>query len=129
MVQISHHHPSPQTFQSKIHNPPSQRIMLHTPTVIPDVPNIFDLEKIKYINELPTFIQSHVSRVYNIKADGHCGFCVAEYAMGRGEDVHMDIRSALHQEITKRKAFYIKQGVMPNIQSTLDRIYPTPSAK
>ncbi|KNZ45152.1 uncharacterized protein VP01_8436g1, partial [Puccinia sorghi] len=86
-------------------------------------------KKIKYINELPTFIQSHVSRVYNVKADGHCGFCVAAYAMGRGEDAYMEIWRALHQEITKRKAFYVKQQIMPNIQSNLDRIYPKPSTK
>ncbi|KNZ51886.1 uncharacterized protein VP01_3776g1, partial [Puccinia sorghi] len=68
-------------------------------------------------------------RGYNVKADGHCGFRVSAYAMGRGEVAYMEIWRALHQEINKRKAFYVKQGIMPNIQSNLDRIYPTPSTK
>ena len=39
----------------------------------------------------------------------------------------MDIRRALHEEISRRSAFYVEEGTITNVQSTLDRIYPTPS--
>ena len=43
------------------------------------------------IKALPDFIQPFVNNVLDVKADGHCGFRVVGYCLGRGADSYMDI--------------------------------------
>ncbi|KNZ46301.1 hypothetical protein VP01_738g5 [Puccinia sorghi] len=40
--------------------------------------------------------------VIDVKADGHCGYRVVAHALGRGEELYMEIRKELHAEIDKR---------------------------
>jgi histone-lysine N-methyltransferase SETD2 len=66
------------------------------------------------LKHLPDFIQPHVEKIENVKADGHCGFRAAAFCLGKGEGSFLNIRTQLDDEITKRKDFYLKIGCFEN---------------
>jgi hypothetical protein len=75
-----------------------------------------------YQKYLPKSIQPHVEKIFDVSADGHCGFRAAAFCLGRGQGDYMAIRKELYAEITQRKKFYNQEGTFSNIELALSRI-------
>ncbi|KNZ44275.1 uncharacterized protein VP01_9321g1, partial [Puccinia sorghi] len=44
------------------------------------------------IPEIPSMAQDYIVKIFDIKANGHCGFRAIEHAMERGQEAYMGIR-------------------------------------
>jgi histone-lysine N-methyltransferase SETD2 len=76
----------------------------------------------KYMQYLPQSIQPHVEKIYDVSADGHCGFRATAFCLGRGQEDYMAIRKELSAQIKYRRKFYEKEGTFPNIEWSLSQI-------
>ena len=68
------------------------------------------------LNELPGFIQQYVNTIYDVRADGHCGFRAVAACLGRGEEAFMEIRQETYREIQNRRDFYLIDPTMYNLE-------------
>ena len=76
----------------------------------------------EYLLLLPEILQPYVSQVLDVKSDGHCGFRVVSYCLGRGQHEHLAVRNELYQDTKERSQWYKDQGYIDNISSVLNRI-------
>jgi hypothetical protein len=71
------------------------------------------------IASLPKFIQEYVEMLYNVEADGHCGFRAAAICLGMGEEGYMEIRKKMIEEIHSRRWFYQMDPTIDHIDYVL----------
>ncbi|KNE91476.1 hypothetical protein PSTG_15107 [Puccinia striiformis f. sp. tritici PST-78] len=63
-----------------------------------------------------------VSKAFNVKADGHCGYWAVSWALGRGQGDYMKIREELVKEVMDRREWYSKHSFFATIDSILNRL-------
>ncbi|POW11185.1 hypothetical protein PSTT_05423 [Puccinia striiformis] len=86
-------------------------------------PNHNSPEEIPHqIPRLPRFIQPFVQTIFDVDPDGNCGFRVVAYCLYGDQERYMDVRDRMVKELTKRQEFYLKEGIIFNINETLDAI-------
>ncbi|KNZ60008.1 hypothetical protein VP01_1627g3, partial [Puccinia sorghi] len=47
-------------------------------------------------------LHPYISKVLDIESDGHCGFRVVSYCLGRGQHEHLAVRNELYQHTKER---------------------------
>ena len=76
----------------------------------------------EYLPLLPEILQPYVSKVLDVESDGHCGFRVVSYCLGRGQHDHLAVRNEIYEDTQERSKWYIDHSYIDNISSVLNRI-------
>ena len=76
----------------------------------------------EYLLLLPEILQPYISQVLDVESDGHCGFRVVSYCLGRGQHEHLAVRNKLYQHTKERGKWYKDHSYIDNISSVLNRI-------
>ena len=98
-------------------SPPPSDAPLPEPTADKEPP-----EDPSLIPSLPLIIQSSVKKALNVRADGHCGFRVVAWALGRGQGNYQGIREEMIDVIKNCRQWYLEHGFFHNIDSVLERL-------
>ncbi|KNZ62619.1 hypothetical protein VP01_1247g1, partial [Puccinia sorghi] len=72
-----------------------------------------------YLHLQPEILHPSISKVLDIKSDGHCGFWVFSYCLGRGQHEHLAMRNKLYQNAKERSQWYKDHSYIDNISSVL----------
>ena len=75
-----------------------------------------------YLHHLPEILQPYVSKVLDVESDGHCGFQVVSYCLGRGQHDHLAVRNKIYEDTKERGKWYKDNNYITNLPSVLKRI-------
>ena len=75
-----------------------------------------------YLHHLPEILQPYVSKVLDVESDGHCGFRVVSYCLGRGQHDHLAVRNEIYEDTKERGKWYKDNNYITNLPSVLKRI-------
>ena len=75
-----------------------------------------------YLSQLPINIQTHVDKILNPRADGHCGFRAVSFLLHQDENQWPRIRRELTRQLNRRSEFYSENMLVPDVPNALQRI-------
>jgi len=101
----------------KIKVEPTRKLPVRSTQKIPSL-----LEAPQYLRHFPPMIHQYIEKILDVEADGHCGFRVIAWALGRGQDAFMDVRKEIYRDLTGQSKFYLDQGFLDEIDRVAWRI-------
>ena len=98
---------------------PRQKILpVRSTRKIPALP-----EAPQYLRHFPPMIHQYIEKILDVEADGHCGFRVIAWELGRGQDSFMDVRKEIYNDLKERSEFYLNQGFLDEVDRVARRIH------
>ena len=75
-----------------------------------------------FMKDIPSMAQDYIDKIWDVQANGHCGFRTVAFALEHGQDAFMEVQKELYENVLAQSDFSLTQGFFHHLDTTARQI-------
>ncbi|KNZ54918.1 hypothetical protein VP01_2817g1, partial [Puccinia sorghi] len=80
------------------------------------------LQEAQYLKHFPPMIQPYIEKIWDVEANGDCGFQVISWALRSGQDSFMHVQKEILKDLLAQSKFHLNKCLLDKIDKVAERI-------